>query len=87
MDNLVSVPVTHPCRFLQGQRDQNKTIKSPEPDPPVRRPAKKTQRDDPPVTHPALQSAIKSPEDSVPVIPKRRPTPKRKKLTQEWLEF
>ena len=86
MDNLVSVPVTHPCRFLKQQveRDQSKTIKSP--DPPVRRPAKKTQRDDSPMTRPALQSAIKSPEDSVPVIPKRRPTPK-KTLAQEWLEF
>ena len=83
MDNLVSVPVTHPCRFLKGQSVINS------PDPPVKpgRPAKKTQRDDPPVTYPALQSAIKFPEDSTPVIPKRRPTPKKKKLAQEWLEF
>ena len=54
MDNLVSVPVTNPCSFLkqqdkvvrprQVQRDPlvNKTIKSAEPDPPVKpkRPAK-----------------------------------------------
>ena len=81
MDNLVSVPVTHPCRFLKGQS----AIKSPEPDPPVRRPAQKSarkdplvrrptkSRDDPPVT--SLQSA-----DNAPVIPK-------KTLAQEWLDF
>ena len=63
MDNLVSVPVTHPCRFLKQQASlAQPTI------PPVR-----TQ-------------TIKSPEDSTPAIPKRRPTPK-KKLVQEWLEF
>ena len=68
MDNLTSVPVTHPCRFLKGQS----AIKPPEPDPPVRRPAKKSAVKDPPVT--SLQS------DNPPVIPK-------KTLAQEWLDF
>ena len=58
MDNLVSVPVTHPCRFLKGQRDD--PIKSPEPDPPVKpkRPAKKSalKDADPPVRRPAKPS-------------------------------
>ena len=64
MDNLVSVPVTHPCRFLKQQASlAQPTI------PPVR-----TQ-------------TIKSPEDSTPVIPNRRPTKKNVTLAQEWLEF
>ena len=62
MDNLVSVPVTHPCRFLKGQRDD--PIKSP--DPPIKpgRPDKKTQ------------SAIKSPDDSTPVREPAKPSVK-----------
>ena len=76
MDNLVSVPVTQPCRFLKGQRDD--PIKSP--DPPIKpgRPDKKTQRDDP----------IKSPDADPPVKPRRPAKPSvARKLAQEWLEF
>ena len=82
MDNLVSVPVTHPCSFLkqqtlrQVQRDD--TIKSPDPPVKTRRPAKKTQRDD----------TIKSPDVNPPVKPKRPANPSvARKLAQEWLEF
>ena len=75
MDNLVSVPVTHPCRFLKQQASlaqptippvRTQTINSPEPDPPVRRPAKKSAVKDPPVRRPAKPSVA---------------------LAQEWLEF
>ena len=72
MDNLVSVPVTHPCRFLkqQVQRDDKS------PDPPVK------------PGRPALQSAIKSPDADPPVKPRRPAKPSvARKLAQEWLEF
>ena len=80
MDNLVSVPVTHPCSFLKQQAHRQVQRDDTSPDPPVktRRPAKKTQRDD----------TIKSPDADPPVKPKRPTKPSvARKLAQEWLEF
>ena len=71
MDELVSVPVTHPVRFLKGQRD--KTIKPPAPDPPVR-----TQKS-PPIRRPAQK--LDPPTTSL------QSTPVKKNLAQEWLDF
>ena len=72
MDELVSVPVTHPVRFLK------RAIKPHAPDPPVR------QRADPPVRRKKLDPPTTSLQSEDPsVIPKRHP----KNLAQEWLDF
>ena len=77
MDNLVSVPVTHPCRFLKQQASlAQPTI------PPVRTQTIKSP--DPPVTRPALQSAIK---DADPPVKRPAKPSVARKLVQESLEF
>ena len=90
MDNLVSVPVTHPSTFLK-QQDKAWTGLNPTDGLKDRQVARWTQRDpdDDPVIQ-ALVKTIKSPDAGPPVKarrPAKKDTPVKRKLTQEWLEF
>ena len=79
MDELVSVPVTHPVRFLKG------TIKAPPVSPPVRK--------DPPVrSSPPVRQPVSPPIRKDPPLRRNPPktsshAPVKKNLAQEWLEF
>ena len=77
MDNLVSVPVTHPSTFLKQQAKATECTTT---IPDAR--ARQVQRD------PLAIETIKSPDADPPVKPKRAAKPSvARKLAQQWLAF